>query len=145
MKVIKNIRVTKENMTLNVTKVQRERLKLLEKVGFLRVLGVNIESTKSEATITSNQVNLLFNKSLLNKFSIIFVNEIPRSKDTIRTLLLKSKINTTHGYSGAGGQWLNLEPGIVTYIFSTEKGYLTQNQCIKEKVGGKLLAYVKIK
>ncbi len=136
MKIIKRVNVNKEIINLNVSKAQAQCLKVLENIGLLRIFSSKNNSAKL------NALGLEFNKSIINKINIVFIKELPMSCDTIRTLNSKSKINNNQGNSVSNKINLIRVPGIVTFIFTTEKGILSQSDCIKYGIGGKLFSYV---
>jgi len=104
------------------TKTEIAVLKVLEKVGLLTITA-------------SNHVLPTFGSEVGN-LKIIFVKELPRSRDQIRTIstCFPKYVDNNSTFKGS----------ILTYVFSTEKGILSISECITYGIGGKLIGFVTI-
>ena len=97
-------------------------LKVLEKVGLIHITSSN----DLLPTIGSEVGNL----------KVIFLKELPRSRDQIRTITtcFPKYVDNSATFKGS----------ILTYVFSTEKGIVSISDCITYGIGGKLIGFVTI-
>lgn len=135
MKITKILRIKNPNNIINgserkdrkfnVNKSELSSLKVLEKMGLIyKVKG---------SEVNTNKVNIIPN--FKGTLKIHFTEQKSMSCDEIRILSSKIKF---------GGK-PKIEGSIVTFIFTTEKGMLSQVECMKYGIGGKMFSLVSIK
>lgn len=114
--------LTKKDSRTRFNKTEAAVLKVLEKVGLIHVT-------------TSNDVLPTFGREVGN-LKVIFLKELPRSRDQIRTIstCFPKYVDNSATFKGS----------ILTYVFSTEKGILSISECITFGIGGKLIGFVTI-
>jgi len=99
-------------------------IKVLEKMGLIY---------KVKGTELRNKVNITPN--FKGTLQVHFIEQKSMSCDEIRILSSKIKF---------GGK-PKIEGSVVTFIFTTEKGMLSQVECMKYGIGGKIFSLVSIK
>lgn len=132
MKIIKILRIKNpnniikgsEHRTFNVNKSELSSIKVLEKMGLIY---------KVKGTELRNKVNITPN--FKGTLQVHFTEQKSMSCDEIRILSSKIKF---------GGK-PKIEGSVVTFIFTTEKGMLSQVECMKYGIGGKIFSLVSIK
>jgi ribosomal protein S8 len=113
--------VNQESFYSNVNKLSQNLLKILYKEGFVLSFRIKKRDSSYDSNTTTSKINLRYshNKSVFRYLKIV------SSPSKRRYFCLKSisRINSKR----------NL------FVFSTNKGLLTINECKKLKVGGVLL------